>query len=365
MGLSRLIGSTLNQIPASNVSEIVKHNRLLLSCGGAAGVAAGFNAPIAGIFFALEVIQGFFSSIGRKTNGDSEIDTTENLISTKGGISSIVLSAVLAALVCKTMLGDELVFKVADYSLKTPLLELPLYLFLGSLSGILAFTFLQLSAFTKLVFDGEFGPGFARTIIKAMPTLLKPMLGGLFSGVVGLKIPQILFFGYETLNNLLSKSTLTSGLLLSWLSAKMIATSIAMSSGLVGGLFAPALFFGGMLGACFHNIFEYLFDSIGRGIAEQPAYAMIGSASVLAALFRAPLTASLILFECTREYDVIVPLMASCGIASIVTDVLEQFTTRDITTPPPPQPPKESQTQNGTFDDETLLPESSLQLPRF
>lgn len=103
--------------------------------------------------------------------------------------------------------------------------------------------------------------------------------------------------------------------------------------GLVGGTFAPSLFFGGMLGASFHNVFELFFQNYGHGLADVPAYAMIGSASVLAALFRAPLTASLLLFECTREYEIILPLMASAGLASVVADMLEGWSTsRDEST---------------------------------
>ena len=358
VNLSRFVSTSMNQIPASNLSEFIKHNRLLLSCGGAAGVAAGFNAPIAGIFFALEVIQGTFTSESNtissnttpqvQTNGsdDSVIPnlnqlsleaTNNNLISTKGGISSIVLSAVLAALISKTILGDELVFKVNQYVLATPLLELPLYLLLGTLSGLVAFVFSRMSDSSKQIFSGTLGPEPLRNLMSSIPDVLKPVLGGLFCGIVGIYYPQILFFGYETLNNLLAKNSLSTELLVTLLAVKMLTTSVASGSGLVGGTFAPSLFFGGMLGAAFHNVFEFWFQSVGQGLAEVPAYAMIGSASVLAALFRAPLTASLLLFECTREYEIILPLMASAGVASVVADILDlRFTSPPPTLPIPP-----------------------------
>lgn len=335
VNLSRCITSS-SQIPDTTVAETLKHNRLLLSCGASAGVAAGFNAPIAGIFFALEVIQGQFSNTntgtGGRVNGSSgsiaeETINNDNLISTKGGISSIVLCAVIAALVSKTILGDELVFKVTQYSLDTPLLELPLYLLLGSLSGVLAFSFNQLSITSRKLFSGEIGPEPIRDLMTTIPFTFKPIIGGLFCGLVGIYYPQILFFGYETLNSLLAKTSLSLELLLSLLAVKMITTAVASGSGLVGGLFAPSLFFGGMLGASFHKVLEYSFQGIGGGIAEVPAYAMIGSASVLAAFFRAPLTASLLLFECTREYEIILPLMASAGLASIVADALDLWST--------------------------------------
>jgi H+/Cl- antiporter ClcA len=199
------------------------------------GVAAGFNAPISGIFFALEVIQGTFVSIEqKKKDDDNEIATSTdagNLISTKGGISSIVLSAVVAALVSKSILGDELVFKVAKYSLKAPLLELPLYLFLGSVCGVLSFVFSLLSVYCKKFFDGELGPNVLRKFMSAIPAWLKPVIGGLFCGVLGIFYPQILFFGYETLNNLLTKTALTFELLLKLLAVKMVATAVASGSG--------------------------------------------------------------------------------------------------------------------------------------
>ena len=110
-----------------------------------------------------------------------------------------------------------------------------------------------------------------------------------------------------------------------------------MSLGLVGGTFAPSLFLGGVLGAGFHNIIAESLQSIStaypelaaypifQGISGLPAFAMVGAASVLAALFRAPLTASLLLFECTRNYDVILPLMASAGVASLTGDIVEKW----------------------------------------
>jgi H+/Cl- antiporter ClcA len=141
--------------------------------------------------------------------------------------------------------------------------------------------------------------------------------------LIGLPFPQILFFGYETLNELLAKSTLPTIMLLSLLFVKIIATALAAGSGLVGGTFAPALFLGAMTGAAFHNILTGLFEYAHMDLAEVPAYAMVGAACVLAALFRAPLTASLLLFELTRDYDVILPLMASAGIGSVVGDIIE------------------------------------------
>eukprot|EP00978_Attheya_sp_CCMP212_P022254 scaffold66128_cov55-Attheya_sp.AAC.1 len=248
-----------------------QRNRLLLSCGAASGLSAGFNAPIAGVFFALEIVQAALPPLpaasiseweddGEITMGKTQPKTTTTTTTTgpisaaPGAMSSILLSSVLAALVSRMLLGEQLALSLSEYTLKTPLLELPLYLLLGAMCGLVAFAFRQ---------------------------------------------------------------------------------SVSVGSGLVGGTFAPSLFFGAMVGASFHNLMAGIFETINTNpqfsslvgpildLADVPAYAMVGAASVLAALFRAPLTASLLLFELTRDYDVILPLMASAGVGSLVSDIVE------------------------------------------
>ena len=320
----------INEFPIEGKFRSKKmRSRLLLACGAAAGVAAGFNAPIAGVFFALEIVQGAFA----------DLDKSQETIATatSGNISAILLSSVLSALIAKALLGDHLIFELQEYTLRTPLLELPMYLMLGVLSGLVAFGFSQATAISKRIFQGKVGPACLRKVVDELPAPAKPVIGGLVCGLVGLVFPQILFFGYETLNGLLANSSLRTTLLLSLLVVKVGTTGISVGSGLVGGTFAPSLFMGGMVGASFHNVMSSIFHlasgadalQIMSGgplleLADVPAYAMVGAASVLAALFRAPLTASLLLFELSRDYDVILPLMASAGVASLVNDLVEQ-----------------------------------------
>jgi len=314
--------------------EVLRRNRLLLSCGAAAGVSAGFNAPIAGVFFALEIIENAFQQASKEeqVNGIQDLPSDEKTSSSS--ITSILLASVLSALVSQAILGNHLALTVTEYTLRTPLIELPLYLLLGAASGVVAFVFSQTAKLAKALFDGEAGPEPLRNAAKSLPKGAKPIIGGLLCGVIGLVFPQILFFGYETLNSLLAKSSMPTITLLALLVVKTIATALAAGSGLVGGTFAPALFLGAMAGASFHNIMTWLFQYGMQGdlgflggyamqLADVPAYAMVGAASVLAALFRAPLTASLLLFELTRDYDVILPLMASAGIGSLVGDIIE------------------------------------------
>jgi H+/Cl- antiporter ClcA len=355
-GPSVEVGMSMSRIftkifPASNIVGSLEQqksvSRLLLACGAASGVSAGFNAPLAGVFFALEIMQRAFSEldsasthVSTQSNGSPVVATA-----TSGNISAILLSSVLSALIAKALLGDHLVFELHEYTLRTPLVELPLYLLLGALSGLVAFGFSQAATISKSIFDGTVGPARVREVALKIPSPAKPFIGGLLCGLVGLVFPQILFFGYETLNALLANSSIPTALLLSLLFFKVCMTAIAAGSGLVGGTFAPSLFMGGMVGASFHNIMSALFtyasttpgdanDTLqllahGAGplvleLADVPAYAMVGAASVLAALFRAPLTASLLLFELSRDYDVILPLMASAGVASLVNDLVEQ-----------------------------------------
>lgn len=240
-------------------------------------------------------------------------------------ISAILLSSVVSALTIQLLLGNELALRLGTFDFKNPLIELPLYLLLGAFSGVTAALFSGTAQLSKSTFDGEVGPEIVRDLFQRMPKFAKPVVASLFVGIVSIYIPQVLFFGYETLNGLFLNSNISTQYLFILLVAKLMTTAVSASSGLVGGTFAPSLFLGGVLGAGFHNVVadslnvlvqqypELANYPIVQGISGLPAFAMVGAASVLAALFRAPLTASLLLFECTRNYDVILPLMASAG----------------------------------------------------
>ena len=302
----------------ANEAEMIQRGRLLLSCGAAAGVSAGFNAPIAGVFFALEIVEGAFAEVERT-------DHTLNPKRSPLSITALLVASVLSALVFRYFLGNEMVLTVSTYDLKTPLNELPLYMILGTTCGVISFLFSGLAKISKSLFDGNVGPDFVQAAFKKLPHLSKPAIGGLLCGLMAIPFPQILFFGYETLNALLHSLLDDSfGFILSLLMVKMVATALAAGSGLVGGTFAPSLFLGAMTGAAFHQVAANVLPmTYLNEIADGPAYAIVGSASVLAALFRAPLTASLLLFELTKDYDVILPLMVSAGIGSVVADIIE------------------------------------------
>jgi len=296
-----------------------------------------FSFPFFSNLIALEVMQRAFSDYGAESRKKGEsVTSSDGLFAQTSTIAPVLLSSVLAALCARSLLGQHLVFQLSNFSLPNPLIELPMYLLLGCVSGCVAFLFSQAAKLSQSFFNGEVGSKGIRSAMKALPPVAKPALGGLFCGVVSLAFPQILFFGYETLNTIMANKFMPTSLLVSLLFVKAISTAVSAGSGLIGGTFAPALFLGAMTGASFHNIMTSLYagaatllGTVGAGVgptlllADLPSYAMVGAASVLAALFRAPLTASLLLFELSRDYDVLLPLIASAGIGSVVGDILE------------------------------------------
>jgi len=328
-GPSVEIGAVLARTLTSLSSDASRHADFLFICGAAAGVAAGFNAPISAVFFAIEVIQ----PLQRNKDAASPLPDMPS-----SDITYILVSSVMASLTARQLLEERLSFKVAEYTLASPAVELPLYIGLGLTCGGIALTFKAASRYFTTVFNGS-APGLE--VVGQIPTTLKPAAAGLVCGLVGLAFPQVLFFGYATLDSLLADSGNLGLLDLAILCGlKLLLTALCSSSGLVGGTFAPSLFLGATAGAAYQQVVEpsvalaaealvKLQVEIGvvpgswgilpqLSVAPEQAYAMVGAASVLAGLFNAPLTGSLLLFELTQDFDIVLPLMASAGIASLI-----------------------------------------------
>ncbi len=270
------IGSTLGQ--ALHVSA--DRMRALVGCGAAAGIAATFNAPIAGSMFALEVILGDF---GLAT------------------FSPIVISSVVATAVSRAFLGDTPAFIVPAYQLVSAW-EFPIYLVLGLFCAVLGVTFTKtLYGFEDLFDSFKF------------PEYLKPVIGGAILGVSGLFVPQILGVGYGAMDLALGQQ-LAWWLMLLLVAAKLLATSITIGSGGSGGVFAPSLYLGVMAGGFFGILVHHLFPNV---TASPGAYSIVGMGAVVSATTHGPLAAILILFEMTGSYEIILPLMFSCIIATI------------------------------------------------
>jgi CIC family chloride channel protein len=254
--------------------------RTLVGCGAAAGVAATFNAPIAGSMFALEVILGDF---GLAT------------------FSPIIISSVTATAISRHFLGDIPAFIVPAHKLVS-LWEFPLYLLLGLFCAIVAVTFTKMLYYTEDLFDGL-----------KFPEYLKAVLGGAVIGLMGLLLPHLLGVGYGAIDQSLM-GLASWWLLLLLIPCKILATSITIGSGGSGGIFAPSLFLGAMSGSLFGIGVHTLFPGI---TATPGAYGLVGMAAVVSGTTHGPLTAILIIFEMTGDYKIILPLMATCIISAL------------------------------------------------
>jgi len=271
------VGSTVGQLLKMSANRM----RTLVGCGAAAGIAATFNAPIAGSIFALEIILGEF-----------EI----------ASFSPIIISAVSATAISRHYLGDIPAFVLPEYILNSPL-EFPLYALLGVVCALVAVGFtLTLYRFEDLWDDIKF------------PEYLKAVLGGLMMGTMGLVFPQVLGVGYGAIDLalMIKMSWWFMGLLVIF---KILATSITIGSGGSGGIFAPSLFLGAMAGSAFGSVMQYFFPSVA---AAAGAYGVVGMGAVVAATTHGPLQAILIIFEMTGNYKVILPLMITCIISCLV-----------------------------------------------
>ncbi|MDY6893264.1 MAG: chloride channel protein, partial [Chloroflexota bacterium] len=247
----------------------------------AGGISATFNAPIAGVFFALEVILGRFIS---------------------RSFAFVVISSVVADVVAHAFLGDEKSFIVPVYEMVSAW-EIPLYVVLGIAAGIIAVIFIYVLYKSEDLFDTW-----------KFPPYLKPVFGGFIIGLIGLYSLDLFGVGYggvekALLGNIALNALLIMGVL------KILATSITIGSGGSGGVFAPSLFMGAMFGGAFGDIAHRTFPAV---TAPSGAYALVGMAAVFAGAARAPITAIIIIFEMTRNYTIILPIMLAVVISTLV-----------------------------------------------
>ncbi|MEA3286260.1 MAG: chloride channel protein [Candidatus Marinimicrobia bacterium] len=274
-------GSTIGQL----FQVSIRRMKTFIGCGAAAGIAATFNAPIAGAIFASEVILGDFSA---------------------AAIGPIIIASVFGTVISRGLYGDFPAFVPPTYTLHSPV-EIIFYIILGVITGIIGWLFVRSLYKTEDLFDAW----------KA-PVAIKGLLGGALLGGVAVYLPQILGVGYETMESVLSGHlgfVIAAGLVL----AKIFATSLSMGFGASGGVFAPSLFIGSMLGGAFGIVIHGLFPEL---TASSGAYALVGMAAMVAATTHAPVTAVLIIFEMTTEYSVILPLMITSIIAMVISSRL-------------------------------------------
>jgi CIC family chloride channel protein len=274
------IGSTIGQLFRLDAD----HTRLLVACGAAAGIAATFNAPVAGVAFAVEIILG---SAAVRT------------------FSPIVVSSVLATTISRWLLGDTPAFRVPQPSLESGV-ELVNYVLLGLVAGLAGV------AFIRLLYKLE-------DRFSTLPGIATPLVGGLLVGAIGLAAPSIYGLGYESIDKVLHEPE-TMSLLALLVVAKMFATSLTLGGGGSGGIFAPCLFIGAMLGGFWGDLVNKveLWPT-----AAPPAYALVGMAAVVAAATHAPLTAIIMIFELTGNYQIILPVMLASITASVLSITIQ------------------------------------------
>ncbi|RMH71752.1 MAG: chloride channel protein [Gemmatimonadetes bacterium] len=279
------IGSSIGQFFRMSADRV----RVLVGCGAAAGIAASFNAPIAGALFASEII------------------LTDFAVAT---FSPLIISSVTAVAVARTFLGDETAFHVPTYEF-THFMELPLYALLGIIAGVISIYFIH----TLYRVEDSLGE------LKIHP-LMRAALGGTFVGVMGLYFPQLFGIGYELITNALA-GKMTVLILFFLIFIKPLATGSTLGGGGSGGVFAPTLFMGAVLGDFFgqsaHSLFPALQSSPG-------AFALVGMAALVSGVIRAPLTGILIIFEITGSYEIILPVMLAAVTSALVAHRLEPDT---------------------------------------
>jgi CIC family chloride channel protein len=261
--------------------------RTLVGCGAAAGIAATFNAPVAGALFAVEIILGDFG-------------VTQ--------FSPIVISSVTATVVSRHFLGDFPAFEVPAYHLVSAN-ELFAYGALGIIAGLVALVFVRTLYRAEDLFDKL-----------TLPAVLKPAIGGVLIGIIAIRFPEIFGVGYEAINEALT-GDLGWNLLLTLVVVKIVAVSLTIGSGGSGGIFAPSLFIGAMVGGAVGTVVHSLWP----GMSGSPgAYALVGMGAVVAAGTHAPITAIVMIFELTGDYKIILPLMISTIIATLLATRLQK-----------------------------------------
>lgn len=277
------IGSAFGQILRLSGNRV----RNLVGCGAAAGIAATFNAPIAGAIFSLEIILGEFEM---------------------GTFGPIVLASVMATVISRAFLGNYPAFSIPKYNLVS-VWEIPAYLIMGFLAGLVAVLF------TKSLYKAE-----DLWDDLKVPEYVKPALGGFIIGGLSLFLPQILGVGYETITAVLL-TKVPWFLILVLVFAKIAATSLTIGSGGSGGIFAPSLFIGAAMGGIYGHVVHHLFPSV---TASSGAYSLVGMGAIVAGATHAPITSILILFELTDDYRIILPLMMTCIISSVTASQLKR-----------------------------------------
>lgn len=270
--------------------------RLIAPVGAAAGLAAAFNAPISAVLFVIEEIIGTWSA---------------------GSLGATVLAALASVVVTRLFLGAEPLFGIPTYRMVHSA-ELASYAVLGVGGGLLSIVFVKLLAFL-------------RPRLRALPPTIRyfqPALAGLIIGVIGLRFPQVMGAGYDSIDHAMH-GAFPWRILIALALLKVLATSLSFSAGVPGGLFAPTLFIGAMAGAAVAALQHLLFPGLGGTVG---AFALVGMGTLFAGFLRVPMTSVFMVLEVSGNYSIIVPVMIANTIAYVIGRTFQSVPIFDLMT---------------------------------
>jgi CIC family chloride channel protein len=287
-GPSVHIGAGIASVLARRFGLSPARTRELIPVGCSAALAAAFNTPIAAVLFSLEEILG-------------DLHATV--------LGSAVISSATAWMVLHLILGDEPLFHVPAYQLVNPT-EFLIYAVLGVIGGLGSVAFVKLLLAIRIWFRK----------LPSGTAWAYPVAGGLLVGLMGWFMPEVMGVGYDYVERVLDGDVAVKTVALLAV-MKIVATASCYGSGNAGGIFGPALFIGATIGGAVGGIAHHLFPA---WTANPGAYALVGMGTAFAGIVRTPLTSVIMIFEMTRDYSIIVPLMISNLVAFFVSYKLQR-----------------------------------------
>ena len=286
-GPSVQVGAGIASVLARRIGLGPEKVKALIPVGASAAVAAAFNTPIAGVLFALEEIMGDMNA---------------------PVLGSVVLSSATAWIVLHLLLGDEPLFHVPAYQLVHGA-EFAVYAVLGVLGGLVSVAFVKLLLGLRVWFLCQ----------PKRTEWFQPVAGGILVGIMGWFVPESLGIGYQYVGQALNGNMALEAMAL-LLAMRVVGTSVCYASGNAGGIFGPALFIGAMLGGAVGSMAHAAFP---HHVAFAGAYALVGMGTAFAGIVRVPMTSVIMIFEVTRDYSIIVPLMISNLISFFISRQLQ------------------------------------------
>ena len=287
-GPAVLLGGAISVFFSKTFNLSSKDSRTLLGCAAAAAVSAAFNAPIAGVLFALEVVLSNYAlSI----------------------FAPIAISSICATLITRYHLGDLHRFVIPEYGGAAPI-DLVLGGASGLVAGLVALSFLTMAAWGRMS---------ARSAVARLhiPPTFMPVIAGLCMGIVGIFLPELLGYGYQA-TTLALEGDYSIRLLTILLVGKIFATVLCLSCRFGAGVFSGGIYLGAMSGAAFGITMNMLFGSF---VASPAFFAVVGMGAVSGAIIGAPISTTLIIFELTGDYTMTAALMIAVGLASVITQI--------------------------------------------